>query len=88
MPAADPTRPDIVGLTTQDAKDRLDRFGPNELAAYHHSAFYDFFRGLTNPLALILVIAAPASGFLGQKADAIIITAIVVVSAVMDLTQT
>lgn len=89
MSSSDQTRIAIVGLTTEDAKGRLDRFGPNELAAgKHHSAVYDFLRGLANPLALILVIAAAASAFLGQKVDAVIISVIVLLSAVMDFAQT
>jgi P-type Mg2+ transporter len=89
MSSSDQTRIAIVGLTTQDAKGRLDRFGPNEPAAEnHHSAVYDFLRGLANPLALILIIAAAASAFLGQKVDAVIISVIVLLSAVMDFAQT
>jgi P-type Mg2+ transporter len=89
MPGTDQTRVAIVGLTTQDAKERLDRFGPNEpAAANHHSAIYDFLRGLANPLSLILVSAAAASAFLGQKVDAVIISVIVLLSAVMDFAQT
>jgi len=89
MSSSDQTRVAIVGLTTEDAKGRLDRFGPNEpAAANHHSAVYDFLRGLANPLALILIIAAAASAFLGQKADAVIISVIVLLSAVMDFAQT
>src|SRR5215469_8135330 len=79
----------IVGLTTQDAKERLDQFGPNEpAAANHRSAIYEFLGGLANPLALILVTAAAASAFLGQKVDAVIISVIVLLSAVMDFAQT
>jgi len=89
MSSSDQTRVAIVGLTTQDAKVRLDRFGPNEPAAgKSHSAVYDFLRGLANPLALILIIAAAASAFLGQKGDAVIISVIVLLSAVMDFAQT
>ena len=89
MSSSDQTRLAIVGLTAQDAKGRLDRFGPNEPpAAKHHSFVYDFLRGLGNPLALILVIAAAASAFLGQKADAVIISIIVLLSALLDFAQT
>lgn len=89
MSSSDQTRIAIVGLTTQDAKGRLDRFGPNEAAtAKHHSAVYDFLRGLANPLALIVVIGAAASAFLGQKVDAVIISVIVLLSAAMDFAQT
>jgi Mg2+-importing ATPase len=89
MLSSDQMRVAIVGLTTQDAKGRLDRFGPNEpAAATHHSPVYDFLRSLANPLALILIIAAAASAFLGQKVDAVIISVIVLLSAVMDFAQT
>jgi P-type Mg2+ transporter len=64
MSSSDQMRIAIVGLTTEDAKGRLDRFGPNEPAAgKQHSAVYDFLRGLANPLALILVIAAVSTTF-------------------------
>jgi P-type Mg2+ transporter len=89
MSSSDQTRVAIVGLTAEDAKGRLNRFGPNEpAAANHHSGVYDFLRGLANPLALILIIAAAASAFLGQKVDAVIISVIVLLSAVMDFAQT
>lgn len=89
MSSSDQTRVAIAGLTAEDAKGRLNRFGPNEpAAANHHSAVYDFLRGLANPLALILIIAAAASAFLGQKVDAVIISIIVLLSALMDFAQT
>jgi P-type Mg2+ transporter len=89
MGSSNPTRVAIEGLTTEDAKGRLDRFGPNEPAvAKHHSVVYDFLHGLASPLALILVIAAAASAFLGQKVDAVIISVIVLLSAVLDFAQT
>jgi Mg2+-importing ATPase len=89
MSSLDQTRIATEGLTTEDAKGRLDRFGPNEPeAGKQHSAVYDFLRGLGNPLALILVIAAATSAFLGQKVDAVIISVIVLLSAVMDFAQT
>jgi Mg2+-importing ATPase len=79
----------IVGLTVQEAEARLDRFGPNEPAAtQHHSFLSDLSHAFMNPLVLILVIAAVASAFLGEKADAGIIGVIVLLSAAIDLSQT
>ncbi len=79
----------IIGLTTQEAEARLERFGPNEPAAtQHHSFFSDLLHVFMNPLVLILVIAAGASAFLGEKVDAGIIVAIVLLSAAIDLSQT
>ncbi len=88
-PDSDKTRVEITGLTAHEAEARLDRFGPNEPAATkHHSAVFDFLHGLMNPLVLILVIAAVASAFLGERVDAGIIAGIVLLSAAIDFTQT
>jgi len=79
----------ITGLTAQEAEARLDEFGPNEPAtAQHHSFVSDLLHVFRNPLVLILVLAAVASAFLGQVADAGIIATVVLLSAVIDLVQT
>jgi len=83
------TRAAIAGLTADEAKARLNQFGPNEPAATkHYSFFSDLLRAFANPLVLILVIAAVASAFLGDKVDAGIIGTIVLLSIVIDLSQT
>jgi P-type Mg2+ transporter len=79
----------IVGLTAQEAEARLEQFGPNEpAAAQHHSVLSDLLHPFMNPLVLILVIAAVASAFLGEKVDAGIITTIVLISSAIDFAQT
>ena len=88
-PNADETHVAITGLTAQEAEARLDQFGPNEPAAtQHHSFLSDLLHAFMNPLVLILVIAATASAFLGDKVDAGIIGVIVLLSAAIDLSQT
>ena len=88
-PNTDETRVPIPGLTEQEAEARLQKFGPNEpAAAQQHSILSDLLHEFTNPLVLILLIAAAASAFLGEKADAVIICVIVFLSAAIDLTQT
>jgi len=78
----------IAGLTAQEAEARLDQFGPNEPAATkHHSFLFDLLHEFTNPLVLILLIAAITSAFLGQEVDAGIIAVIVLLSAAIDLSQ-
>src|SRR5208283_5867751 len=78
-----------AGLTAQEAEARLGQFGPNEPAATtHYSPVADLLHIFMNPLTLILLIAAAASAFLGDAVDAGIIGAIVLLSAVMDFTQT
>ena len=88
-PDADESHAAITGLTAQEAEARLGQFGPNEPAAtQHHSLFADFLHGFMNPLVLILIIAAAASAFLGDKVDAGIIGVIVLLSAAIDFGQT
>jgi len=89
LPGAVDTHVAIVGLTTQEAEARLEQFGPNEpAAAQHHSILFDLLHPFMNPLVLILVIAAAASAFLGEKVDAGIIATIVLTSAAIDFAQT
>jgi Mg2+-importing ATPase len=89
MPNADDARIAMTGLTAREAEARLDRFGPNEPAAtQHHSFISDLLHVFMNPLVLILVVAAAASAFLGDKVDAGIIGVIVLLSAAIDLGQT
>jgi len=79
----------IAGLTEQEAAARLDQSGPNEPAAtQHHSVLFDLLHPFMNPLVLILVIAAVASAFLGDRVDAGIIGVIVLLSAAIDFAQT
>src|SRR5208337_3879893 len=54
----------------------------------HYSPVADLLHIFMNPLTLILLLAAGASAFLGDKVDAGIICAIVLVSAAMDFSQT
>ena len=89
QPGADQTRAAIAGLTAQEAEARLEQFGANEPAATQHQSFLsDLLHQFTNPLVLILIIAAVASAFLGEKVDAGIIGVIVLLSMAMDLSQT
>jgi Mg2+-importing ATPase len=87
--SAEETHVANTGLTTQEAEARLSQFGPNEPAAtQQHSIFFDLLHGFMNPLVLILVIAAIASAFLGDKVDAAIIGVIVLLSSAIDFSQT
>jgi Mg2+-importing ATPase len=88
-PNSSQTQVKITGLTPQEAEARLDQFGPNEPATtQHHSLLSDLLHAFSNPLVLILVIAAIVSGFMGQVVDAGIIGVIVLLSAAIDVTQT
>jgi Mg2+-importing ATPase len=89
--AADFARLDATaaGLTSAEAKRRRALLGadrakgpgwPSKVAAW--------LRPLTSPLVAILLVAGAASAFLGQRADAAIIGAMVFLSTVIDVWQT
>jgi Mg2+-importing ATPase len=77
------------GLTSDEAEQRLRRFGSNELAtAKLHSTMAEFIISSANPLIVILLVAAAAAAFLGEIPDAVIIAAIVLLSAGLNFWQT
>jgi Ca2+-transporting ATPase len=65
-------------LTDDDARQRLERWGPNELQALGTtSAWRTFLAQFRNALILILLSATVASGFLGHTLEAVVISVIV-----------
>ncbi len=77
-----------AGLTTAEAAERLQRFGPNTIAARHRASDLElFFKQFQSPIILILIAAAILSAFLGDVTDAIIIVVIVLVSGVLTFWQ-
>ncbi|MBZ5493441.1 MAG: magnesium-translocating P-type ATPase [Acidobacteriia bacterium] len=80
---------DSIGLTSQEAEERLKRFGANDpTPARRHSALTELLLLFVNPLGIILLIAAIISGFIGQLLDAGIIVAMVLVGAGINFYQT
>ncbi|MCL5876218.1 MAG: cation-translocating P-type ATPase [Candidatus Bathyarchaeota archaeon] len=76
------------GLTSQEAKQRLTQYGPNELKKEKGKSPLKLLLGqFTNVLMIILLIAIGLSIAVGEVADALIILAIVVASAVLGFTQ-
>ena len=77
------------GLSSSEAEARFKEFGPNDpTPRRRRSPILELLRLFLNPLVMILLIAAVASGFLGDKVDAGIIIAIVLMSVIVDFTQT
>ena len=77
-----------TGLAAAEAEQRLRQFGPNEPADHSDDSFFsDFRHALSNPLVLILIIAAAVSASLGEKVDATIIAVIVLLSTAIELVQ-
>jgi len=65
------------GLSSEDAADRLRRFGPNALRTHTVRPWSVLLRQLRNPLLLLLLAAAAVSGLTGDPTDASIIGVIV-----------
>jgi Ca2+-transporting ATPase len=82
MPSIEP------GLDPAQAAERLERDGPNELRAQPPVPLWKLvLRQFESPLVLILVVAAVASGVLGDVPDGIAITVIVLLNAVIGFAQ-
>ena len=76
------------GLTTQQAQERQQKFGLNELKKEKGKSPLKLLLGqFTNVLMIILLFAICLSFAVGEVADAIIILAIVVASAVLGFSQ-
>lgn len=76
------------GLSSEDAKVRLERFGPNELREKPGPSVLEMFMAqFREPLVLVLVVAAVISVALREVTEGIVILAIVLVNAVLGVTQ-
>ena len=77
-----------AGLDRDAAQARLERYGPNELAAGKKiSAWSILLRQFTNLLIVILLAATVISFFLGESLDAYVILAIVLACVVLGFVQ-
>ena len=78
----------LEGLTQQEAKTRLEKYGPNELTEKEKiSALKIFIDQFKSFLIIILLAATVVSAFIGEWLDAIVIFAIVIACAILGLYQ-
>ncbi|MDO4604384.1 MAG: cation-translocating P-type ATPase [Helcococcus sp.] len=76
------------GLTSQEAKQRLEKYGPNALAEKKGKSFFQkLIEQLLDPMVIILLIAAGVSSLQGDIFETLIILAIVVLNAGLSLYQ-
>jgi Ca2+-transporting ATPase len=76
------------GLTESEARRRLARHGPNELPARTRPAYGPIAaRQLADPLVALLVAAAAVSLLVGERLEAGVIAAIVLLNAVLGFVQ-
>jgi Mg2+-importing ATPase len=77
-----------VGLTSDEARSRLAKFGENTIKSERHVADVAlFFSQFKSPIILILIGAAIISFFLEDHADAVLILSIVLVSGLLGFWQ-
>ncbi|WP_347251457.1 magnesium-translocating P-type ATPase [Legionella sp.] len=77
------------GLTGAEAKKRFDTYGPNKIVSQaYRSPILEALSHSTNPLVIILIIAALISFFTGSSINAAIILIVVSISIALDFFQT
>ncbi len=78
-----------VGLTGQEAEERLSRYGPNDPTPVRRGALaFELLVLFLNPLVIILLVASAISAILGQTVDAGIIFLMVVLGVTINFVQT
>ncbi len=76
------------GLSEEEARRRLEQFGPNELEeAAKPSLFSLIFEQFKNFIVIVLIVAALAAALLGDYIEAAAILAIVVLNAILGVVQ-
>lgn len=79
----------INGISEEEAKNRLEKNGPNELKESDKVPIWKMFlESFKDPLVIILLIAAIVQIFLGEFVESIIIFVVVILNSVLGVTQT
>ena len=78
-----------AGLTDEEAKKRLEQYGPNELQeGKRKSVFRIFLEQFADFTVIILIIAAIISGITGSLESTIVIVAVITMNAILGTVQT
>src|SRR5689334_20065678 len=76
------------GLTSEEAKRRLEHYGPNQLKEAERPTFLQMlWEQLNNFVVILLIVASVISALLGDYVEAAAIMAIVVLNAVLGIVQ-
>lgn len=77
-----------AGLTHQEVKERLKRYGLNEISSTNkRSPFALLLSQFSDFMILVLVAAAAISGYVGEPTDALVILVIIILNAVIGFVQ-
>ena len=86
--AADRKNESHMGLSSEQAKALLEKYGPNSLASERKAKPLKIFMGqFRDIMVMILIIASAASFFIGEYTDAVTIIIIVVINAILGFVQ-
>lgn len=76
------------GLSSAEAKNKLEQAGPNELQTRKRkSPLLIFLRQFADIMIVVLAAAAVISGFLGEVSDTIVIVVIIILNAIVGFVQ-
>src|SRR5579875_806789 len=79
----------VPGLSSTEAERRFAQFGPNQSAnSSTRPAWLDLLILFTNPLTVVLLLAAAVSGAVGEHFDAGLIATLVLIGTLIDFFQT
>ena len=77
-----------TGLSSSEAKSRLEKYGPNKIeSSSKKSLIRKILDQIIDPMVILLIVASIISAFTGDKIEAIIIIAIVIINAIMSIHQ-
>jgi len=77
-----------LGLTEDEASVRLQLHGPNELQEGNRKTIWSmFFQQFKDVMIIVLLMAAVIAGFMGEWADTAIIAVVVLINAVLGVSQ-
>ncbi|MDU1828729.1 cation-translocating P-type ATPase [Anaerococcus sp.] len=76
------------GLSSNEASSRLEKYGPNKIESSNKKSLgKKILEQILDPMVILLILASIVSMFTGDKIEAIIIIAIVVINAIMSIYQ-
>lgn len=77
-----------TGLSSSEANNRLEKYGPNKIESSNKRSMLDKLKDqILDPMVILLIAASIVSAFTGDKIEAIIIIAIVIINAIMSIYQ-
>jgi len=77
----------VKGLTSEQAHERLEKYGKNTFEKENSKPALIFFRQFLNPLTFILIFAAGLSFFLKEYPDSIVIAVIIIINCFLSFIQ-